>query len=160
MLAYIGSGARRLAATRRLCLLVLFVVWSIGLTSPSWAQPKPSEEKAPSVEDILGDFDEDEVLHNATEKTYNLPDMGAFAAYFPKTNDLATGISIELHDKQRRRGMLNWFKYDLYISEQRLGLAFGRKIFPVIDITVSAVYSRDFERNEDVWGFSVSLVDF
>lgn len=118
------------------------------------------DERTVTVEEVIGHFDEDEKLHNATEKTYKLPDLGAFVAYFPGTGDLATGLSIELHDKQHRRGMLNWFKYDLFLSDQRVGLAFGRKIFPVIDITISAVYSRDFERNEDVWGFSLSLVDF
>lgn len=117
-------------------------------------------KEEPSVEDAIGDFDNDGVLHNPTEKTYRLPDMGAFVAYFPATGDVATGLSVELYDRRHRRGMFNWFKYDLFISEQRLGIAIGRKIFPVVDITISVVYSRDFDRDEDVWGFSASLIKF
>jgi hypothetical protein len=110
---------------------------------------------------VIGDFEEkSEVLHNPAEKTYYLPDIGAFAAYFPSTGDLATGLSIELHDKRHRRGFLNKFKYDIFISEQRYGLAIGKKIFPVIDVTLSAVFSRDLDRDENTWGFSLSLVKF
>ena len=158
-LGTIASGRRRLVTTHVPRWVVLFVALFIGLVQPSWAEEE-EEPAPPTVEDILGNFDEDGTLHNETEKTYTLPDMGAFVAYYPATGDLATGLLVELYDEQDRRGLLNWFKYDLHLSEQRLGLALGRKVFPVIDITFSAVYSRDFDRNEDIWGFSVSLVDF
>lgn len=135
----------------------------VSLATSSLAQSHndfDSPNGEPTVEEVIGRFDKNEVLHNEAEKAYSLPDIGAFAAYFPATGDLATGISIELHDRRYRRGLLNWFKYDLFISEQRLGLALGRKLIPVVDVTFSAVYSRDFDRNEDVWGFSFGLIKF
>ena len=153
-----GSGSGRPGVIRGLKWAVLFAALSLGLVRSSSADE--SSPAGPSLEDVLGTFDEDGKLHNQTEKTYRLPDMGAFVAYYPGSETLATGILVELHDKKHRPGALNWFKYDLMISEQRLGLALGRKVFPVIDITISAVYSRDFERNDSTWGFALSLIDF
>jgi hypothetical protein len=138
-----------------LSFVLLCVLCFASVPTSSYAQ-----REEPSVEDVIGNFDDNDVLHNATEKTYRLPDIGAFAAYFPESGDLATGISVELHDRRHRRGLLNWFKYDLFISEQRLGVAIGRKFIPVLDVTISAVYSRDFDRDENVWGFSFGLIKF
>lgn len=101
----------------------------------------------------LGNFDNNGVLHNKAERAYRLPDIGAFLAVYPKPGDLALGLSLELFDE-------NDWKIDFVVSEQRLGFSLGRKIFPVIDITVAGVFSRNFNTNEYQWGLSVGLVKF
>lgn len=164
-LAHTVSGGTSLVRSRRRAFVLLSLLLLVSPLTSSWAQPNDSPhgeivDAGPSVEDVIGTFDDKDVLHNEAEKVYNLPDIGAFAAYFPETGSLATGISVELYDRRHRRGLLNWFKYDLFISEQRMGIALGRKVIPVIDITVSAVWSRDFDRDENMWGFSLGLVKF
>lgn len=149
----------------RLAAMTLLLSTSLSVSSGlCWKRPLEADEilepHALTVENAIGEFDENDVLHNDTEPAYTLPDIGAFVTYYPETGDLATGISVELHDRRNRRGLLNWFKWDLQISEQRLGLAIGRKVIPVIDITVSAVWSRDFDLHENMWGLSFGLVKF
>lgn len=169
-----GSGRPRRNGSRLLRSALLSGLWLILSAASSSAQipprdcltledydgPEVHRDDEPIVESVIGSFDEADRLHNQTEKTYKLPDIGVFAAYFPETGDLATGLSVELYDRKHRRGLINWFKWDLMVSEQRLGLAMGRKIFPVIDVTLSLVYSRDFDRHQEAWGFSVGLVKF
>lgn len=150
-------------SSRKLKLLMLCgLSWmSVFGCSPREAPRNPITAKLvePTIESTIGHF-EGEKLHNSTEKTYRLPNIGAFASYFPRTRSIASGLLVELYDKKQKRGLFNWFKYDLHVSEQRLGLAVGRKIFDPIDGTASIVYSRDFDRRQHTWGLAFSLVKF
>lgn len=153
-------GKRNLVRYGKPLIFLLFAVWLWTLPTSSWAKPPLSEETEVSLEEVVGTFDEDGTLHNETEKAYSLPDIGIFTAFFPDSGDLATGLSIELYDRRYRRGLLSLFKYDLQVSEQRLGISIGRKLIPVIDFTVGVSISRDFDRDETTAGISFSIVKF
>lgn len=140
-----------------LCGILLTIWWTSSRAS---ADSTPATPSTSDVAAVIGSFDGKGKLSNPTEKTYRLPDIGVYAAYYPTHGDLATGMSVELYDRRNRRGLFNWFKYDMMVSDHRLGLAIGRKLYPVIDLTVSVVYSRDFQRDEHNWGLSVGLVKF
>lgn len=145
--------------------LALFLISLILLTPSLRAQEYPSDTPHGQVheikvEDVIGDFDEDEFLSNDTEDAYRLPDIGVFTGYFPSTDSLTTGIVVELHDRKHRQGLLNWFKVDALLSEQRLGISIGRKLIPVVDITMGIVISRDFQRDEYSLGFALSMIKF
>jgi len=155
------SGRRRRGNSRLRSLALLCALsFSACVTSSGAQSPPPEFDLDKAVEESLGTFDEKGRLHNETEKAYALPDIGAFFGFYPESGDLATGLTFELYDKKWKRGFLNKFKYDLFISEQRMGFGIGRKVVPVIDITVSAVFSRNFETNDWEWGLSFGLVKF
>jgi hypothetical protein len=111
------------------------------------------------VTSVIGTFDAAGRLHNPTEKTWKLPDIGLFAGAFPG-GKLASGMVVEVHDRTHRHGVLNWFKVDAVVAEQRLGIMVGRKLFPVIDLTVGLIFSRDFETDQFRVGLGVSLIKF
>jgi hypothetical protein len=160
---HIGSGSGRAAGTRSKNWALAFTLFCWLLPTPSWADteaPPPPELTDSTVEDAIGTFDEEGRLHNETEKTYTLPEIGIFIGYFPKTDSLSTGMSVEIVDRQHRRGALNKFKWDLVIAEQRLGVSAGWKIVPVIDLNLMIFYTRDFNHDRYVWGLGLGLIKF
>lgn len=142
------------------CWLLCFSRSVALATDDASLLPEISRPRSGFTTADLGTFTEDGVLHNQTEKTYRLPDMGVFVGFFPERGDLASGLLVELHDRRHRRGLLNWFKLDATFSDQRVGIAIGRKLIPVIDVSVSVIFSRDFERDEYAWGLSMGLIKF
>lgn len=158
-----ASGSGRVGSTRSRSLALLFVLCFGLLSTPSWADDTAASETPPPPgwdESILGSFDEEGRLHNETEKTYSLPDIGVFFGYFPKTDSLSTGMSVELFDRNHRRGVLNKIKWDLVIAEQRLGVSAGFKFIPVLDLTAMVFYTRDYNHDRYVWGLGLGLVKF
>ena len=119
-----------------------------------------ARSETPSVENTIGTFDSSGKLHNPTERTYRFPDVGVFAAYYPKTSSLASGLSVEFMDHSWNR---RWWRRSvgaLQVSDERLGLALGIKLVPVIDFTVSVVFSRSFRDDVNEWGLSFGVVKF
>ena len=145
-------------------MVLLFVLsyWLLPTHSlaDSEARPPRYEWDDATVEEVIGTFDEEGRLHNETEKTYRLPDIGIFAGYFPKTDSLSTGMSVEIFDRQHRRGLLNKLKWDVVIAEQRLGVSAGWKLVPVIDLNLMIFYTRDYDSDRYVWGLGLGLVKF
>ncbi len=143
-------------------LLVVALLVSSRLCSADplpWEKPEPPENET-LIREVLGDFDAEGRLHNSTERVYQFPDIGVWTGYFPSTDDLSAGLSVELHDRSHQRGFINWFKVDALVAEQRLGIAVGRKLVPIIDFTVSIYLTRDFDRDDWTCGLGLGITKF